>query len=709
MAGNNSDLEIIVKLRNEASKVAKTMTSDLKGSFKTIKEDFSAVARDFKAGTLTLGGAFKALILSVQAALSSINPIILVIFAVAAAVAGLVKFMSSAIPVSLEFGNAMSKLSGAAARFGQDIGVARDAAISLSQDGLINTATAAEGLSRLMATGLNINQAVEIMNSYKDMAALGRSSSIDMNQAVLNLSQSFVTERSQLADNSGMWENYKDVIEVGAQALGKKVSQLNNAERTLAKYTGTLLVAQRAEGDAQRMSSTYQGSLARLSQSFFMLKVTVGTAVIPILNILANVLNFIAGIINKIASFVIPDFIEQLGKNLVEASTQGIESMEDFQDAMGGLGGTVNDTAKRMKQAMADFAFNSKKAVQEFKRSLADLVFSHKDKVASLKKQIEEERKNLEERVNKMKEPYEEMKKSAIQAGKERIADLKAQLDKELAKGSDANAEKIDLLNQFLAEEQVAIDESIAAWDTKANEEIQIEIDKAQEKIDSLNAELADEEAILYKHRGIIKSIKNLQREDDIEVLLRQNKERTVEMGRQYQKELDSIKSAGTSAGSAYATNYINTLLAKMRAGSSSISAEAKKPFSISSIVSSAITTVKNWWNTIVTWLKKVYAQIPTWGRAVMSSVFPITNLIPYLKPLAKGGIVNKPTPALIGESGPEAVIPLSRDGQRNADPSVKGMLGGVSQVFNLYQVSTALDVELAMSRAAMMARRGFR
>ena len=709
MAGNTSDLEIVVKLRNEASKVAKSMTNDLKGSFRTLKEDFSAVVRDFKAGTLNIGGAIKALVLSVSAAISSINPIILVIVAVAAAIVGLAKFMSSAIPISVEFGNAMSKLSGAAARFGQDITIARDAALSLSQDGLINTATAAEGLSRLLATGLNINQATELMDSYKDMAALGRSSSIDMNQAVLNLSQSFVTERSQLADNSGMWENYKDVIELGAVALGKKVSQLNNAERNLAKYTGTLLVAQRAEGDSQRMSNTYQGSLARLGQSFFMLKVTIGTAVIPILNVFANVLNFIVGIINKIASFVIPDFLEQLGRNLVEASTQGINSMEEFKDAMGSLGGSVSNTAKRIKQAMADFAFNSKKAMQDFRRSLADLVFSHKDKVASLKKQIEEEKKNLEDRVNKMKEPYEEMKKSAIQAGKERVADLKAQLDKELAKGANANAEKIEMLNQFIAEEQIAIDRSIAEWDAKAQEEIQIEIDKAQEKIDSLQNELDDEESILREHRGIIKSIKNLQREDDIEVLIRQNQERTIELNRQHQKELDSIRSAGTAAGSAFGKNYINSLLAKLKENQNPIEKEVKKPFNITTIISSAISTVKNWWNTIVTWLRKVYGVIPSWARGIIGAVFPTISAIPNLRTLAKGGIVTRPTQALIGEKGPEAVIPLSRSGQRNADPSVKGMLGEVTQNFVFNQVSTAFDVELAMERAAIMARRGFR
>jgi phage-related minor tail protein len=45
---------------------------------------------------------------------------------------------------------------------------------------------------------------------------------------------------------------------------------------------------------------------------------------------------------------------------------------------------------------------------------------------------------------------------------------------------------------------------------------------------------------------------------------------------------------------------------------------------------------------------------------------------------LAKGGIVNRPTYALIGEEGPEAIIPLSRGGQQNAGIGA----GGVAQTF---------------------------
>jgi phage-related protein len=46
-----------------------------------------------------------------------------------------------------------------------------------------------------------------------------------------------------------------------------------------------------------------------------------------------------------------------------------------------------------------------------------------------------------------------------------------------------------------------------------------------------------------------------------------------------------------------------------------------------------------------------------------------ITDSITSLVPLAKGGIVTKPTQALIGEAGPEAVIPLNKQINVNLDP----------------------------------------
>ena len=61
-------------------------------------------------------------------------------------------------------------------------------------------------------------------------------------------------------------------------------------------------------------------------------------------------------------------------------------------------------------------------------------------------------------------------------------------------------------------------------------------------------------------------------------------------------------------------------------------------------------------WNWVA---KKMRIKIPKWVPKIGGKKFGLPT-IPKIK-LAKGGIVNKPTNALIGEDGPEAVIPLTK------------------------------------------------
>jgi hypothetical protein len=55
--------------------------------------------------------------------------------------------------------------------------------------------------------------------------------------------------------------------------------------------------------------------------------------------------------------------------------------------------------------------------------------------------------------------------------------------------------------------------------------------------------------------------------------------------------------------------------------------------------------------------------SVPDWVPLVGGKGFKVADIFPDVPKLAKGGIVNSPTLAMIGEAGPEAVIPLSGNG----------------------------------------------
>lgn len=63
--------------------------------------------------------------------------------------------------------------------------------------------------------------------------------------------------------------------------------------------------------------------------------------------------------------------------------------------------------------------------------------------------------------------------------------------------------------------------------------------------------------------------------------------------------------------------------------------------------------------NTLISGMNKISFSIPDWVPGVGGKSFGIN--IPKIPMLAAGGIVTRPTLAMIGEAGPEAVIPLSK------------------------------------------------
>jgi hypothetical protein len=97
----------------------------------------------------------------------------------------------------------------------------------------------------------------------------------------------------------------------------------------------------------------------------------------------------------------------------------------------------------------------------------------------------------------------------------------------------------------------------------------------------------------------------------------------------------------------------------------------------------------KAWNNTI----GKLSFDIPNWVPGLGGKGFSVPN-IPML---AEGGIVTSPTLAIVGEAGPEAVIPLDRMG---------GMGGGINITVNAGLVSTPDQIGQEIIQAIQKAQR---
>ena len=94
-------------------------------------------------------------------------------------------------------------------------------------------------------------------------------------------------------------------------------------------------------------------------------------------------------------------------------------------------------------------------------------------------------------------------------------------------------------------------------------------------------------------------------------------------------------------------------------------------------------------WNNTV---GKLAFKIPDWVPGIGGKGFDVPNI----PELAKGGIVTSPTLALIGEKGPEAVVPLDR----------AGSMGGMNIVVNAGLVSTPTQIGQEIIEAILRAQR---
>jgi hypothetical protein len=123
--------------------------------------------------------------------------------------------------------------------------------------------------------------------------------------------------------------------------------------------------------------------------------------------------------------------------------------------------------------------------------------------------------------------------------------------------------------------------------------------------------------------------------------------------------------------------------------------------FGVTDIAIPYIKLLLNVWKTVFNaigaiWnntLGKISFELPDWVPGLGGKGFSF----PKIPALAEGGIVNAPTLALIGEAGPEAVIPLDRMG---------GMGGGMNITVNAGLVSTPDQIGQEIIQAIQKAQR---
>jgi hypothetical protein len=259
----------IAQAKKEAALLAKEnkkLADSFKGVHKPVKDTYE--------GFIRMGGATHGLMRDFSRLR---NQLLVFAFMTAAIRAGFMK----AVDESIKLQNALIGLTTVAKAFGAGAVEAKQAALSLAEDGLMTISEASTALKNLLATGFSLPEAVNLMNAFKDAAAFGRQGSLDFGQAIIGASEGLKNQNSLLVDNVGITKNLSVILKEAGYSMSDLAKVTTDANVRQALYVGILKEASAFSGDAARAANTLGGSYSKMQVSSKLLFATVGEALTP--------------------------------------------------------------------------------------------------------------------------------------------------------------------------------------------------------------------------------------------------------------------------------------------------------------------------------------------------------------------------------------------------------------------------------------------
>ena len=182
----------------------------------------------------------------------------------------------SIVRTSIQYENALLGISAVARAVGISEDEATKASKSLASDGLMSVAEAAEGLKNLLATGFNLEESINLMNSFRDAAAFNRQGTLGFGEAIVGATQGIKNQNSIMVDNVGITKNLSLIMKEAGFTLQDLSDTSKKAAAQQVLYNGLLNEAVIFSGNAEEASTTLGGKLSSLEVSWADLQVEMG-------------------------------------------------------------------------------------------------------------------------------------------------------------------------------------------------------------------------------------------------------------------------------------------------------------------------------------------------------------------------------------------------------------------------------------------------
>ncbi len=250
----------------------------------------------------------------------------------AAGLLGIQQGVESALNAANKFQSAMIGLNSIARAFGQDADKAKVAAQRLASDGLMSVSDAAVGLKNLLAAGFSLDQAITLMERFKDSAAFARQGSLSFGEAIKGATEGIKNGNSILVDNAGVTKNLSMMLEEAGFSAQDLMKASSDAGVRMALFNGILKETNPQLGDAARFAETFAGAQSRAAAESEKTNQAIGEALQPVL---LKFLEVITPLIQKIGEFA------KAHPKLVAAIAVGLAVFFGLFAIIGAIGGVV--------------------------------------------------------------------------------------------------------------------------------------------------------------------------------------------------------------------------------------------------------------------------------------------------------------------------------------------------------------------------------
>jgi hypothetical protein len=348
--------------------------------------------------------------------------------------------------------------------------------------------------------------------------------------------------------------------------------------------------------------------------------------------------------VKKLSKVWKEEILEKVGKWTIEVITWFIEDISKVirwvEKLITGSDKLLTDYSKKR---LAELEKTTKKSLTDFEKEFE----KYKIKVRKDEEKAAEERQKLEDKINQY----------LLKRRSETLEGTKELLDKEIQEFKKAGVNKA-LIEKYYQERIKEIQEKQTEERRKVEEKIKDELAKIRGETYQRAKELLEQELEEYRKLGV-----------DKELLAQYEASKRLEIEKQMQEELEKITLDNFQKQWGWASDVINSITDSFKQGMIEM-------IDTGNITAENLEQIwerikKSFINAITSMIAEYVAKM-----AVITAISGITGL-PFnvvmkgvgwgnkglfgLLGLQEGGIVKKPTVALIGEKEPEAVIPLSK------------------------------------------------